>query len=196
MLGTNAVLADVFLDIRLHPIPNFPILKYPYEKSLKRVEAGLREGGLETQKLWGGGWGGGGGEGGCGLGEVKNIRGRGKFPELAALKRFPADLQVFTNRPNFRMGCKTCKVNKISSFLASSVQGGFSSKQHFKTDNFWKTLYCEAVRSPVLRGVYQHLKSIATHRASVLQPIFLLLRLYKEGKNNNYLFDVFKSIFH
>ena len=62
ILGTNAVLADVFLDIRLHPIPNFPILKYPYEKSLKRVEAGLRDGGLETQKLWGGGWGGGAGK--------------------------------------------------------------------------------------------------------------------------------------
>ena len=88
ILGTNAVLADVFLDIRLHPIPNYPILKYPYEKSLKRVEAGLRDGGLETQKLWGGGWGGGGGR--VWIGRSKNIRGRGKFPELAALKRIPA----------------------------------------------------------------------------------------------------------
>ena len=59
-----------------------------WDKCCFRVEAGLRDGGLETQKLWGEGWG--GGEGGCGLGEVKNIRGRGKFPELAALKRFPA----------------------------------------------------------------------------------------------------------
>ena len=60
ILGTNAVLADVFLDIRLHPISNFPILlKYPYKKSLKRVEACLRDGRLETQTLWGGG----GGEG-------------------------------------------------------------------------------------------------------------------------------------
>ena len=196
ILGTNAVLADVFLDIRLHPIPNFPILKYPYEKSLKRVEAGLRDGGLETQKLWGGGW-----EGGRGrrvwIGRSKKHSWKGKISRISRLEKISSiDLQVFTNRPNFRMGCKTCKVNKISSFLASSVQGGFSSKQHFKTDNFWKTLYCEAVRSPVLRGVYQHLKSIATHRASVLQPIFLPLRLYKEGKNNNYLFVVFKSIFH
>ena len=105
ILGTNAVLADVFLDIRLHPIPNFPILKYPYEKCLKRVEAGLRDGGLETQKLWGGGWGGGGG--GCGLGEVKNIRGRGKFPELAALKRFPAlTYKSLQNAPISEWGAK------------------------------------------------------------------------------------------
>ena len=53
--------------------------------------------------------GGGGGEGGWGgsrLGEVQNIRGGEKFRGLA-LKRIPAsriDLQVFTIRPNFRMG--------------------------------------------------------------------------------------------
>ena len=131
------------------------------------------------------------------IGRSKKHSWKGKISRISRLEKISSiDLQVFTNRPNFRMGCKTCKVNKISSFLASSAQNGFSSKQHFKTDNFWRTLNCEAVRSPVLRGVYQHLKSIATHRASVLQPIFLLLRLYKEGKNNNYLFVVFKSIFH
>ena len=122
---------------------------------------------------------------------------KGKISRISRFEKNSCiDLRVFTIRPNFRMGCKTCKVNKISSFLASSAQNGFSSKQHFKTDNFWRTLNCEAVRSPVLRGVYQHLKSIATHRASVLHPVFLLLRVYKEGKNINCLFVVFKSIFH
>ena len=85
------------------------------------------------------------------IGRSKKHSWKGKISRISRLEKISSiDLQVFTNRPNFRMGCKTCKVNKISSFLASSVQGGFSSKQHFKTDNFWKTLYCEAVRSPVL----------------------------------------------
>ena len=36
--GINAVVADVFLDIRLHPISNFSILKYAYKKSLKELK--------------------------------------------------------------------------------------------------------------------------------------------------------------
>ena len=50
--------------------------------------------------------GGGGGAAEGGLGEVKNIHGRAKFPGLG-LKRIPAsciDLQVFTIRTNFKMG--------------------------------------------------------------------------------------------
>ena len=68
ILGTNAVLADVFLDIRLDPISNFPILKYPYKKNPSK-----------ELKLWGKG----------GLGEVENIRGRENFLGLA-LKGIPA----------------------------------------------------------------------------------------------------------
>ena len=50
--------------------------------------------------------GGGGGGGGVDWAKYKNIRGREKFRGLAST-RIPAsriDLEVFTIRPNFRMG--------------------------------------------------------------------------------------------
>ena len=56
ILGTYAVLADVFFDIRLGPISIFPYQSFR-TRNPSRVEAGLRDGRLDTSTLWGGGGG-------------------------------------------------------------------------------------------------------------------------------------------